>query len=213
MGVLVLLFLANRRRESAQDKHAEEERLRALAGLGTMAVGFVHNLINQLMILLGSIERARNSEDLSPTTEHTLRQAAAAAGSIGEIAGRMLRLVRNDPFVTQEFELDALLQRVMSNLDTLGDDGIELRLHADDCPTSLRGDATLLESALTNHGKNRMEALGGGGVLEIRTVVRNQQLTIVVEDNGPGIDPDLVDDLFIPFRTERADRGGTGLGL
>lgn len=213
MGLLGLLFLAHHRREQAAEARREIERLRDLASLGTLAVGFVHDLNNQLMVLLGSLDRARSSEELVPSIKPLLAQAAGAAGCMGEIAGRMLRLARNDPLVSSEFELEDLLQRVMANLNALSRGSKELRLNTADCPASMMGDATLLECALTNLGKNGLEALEGDGLLEIRTNVRDEQLSIVVEDNGPGIDPDKLDDLFIAFRTQHSKHGGTGLGL
>lgn len=213
MVFLALIMLARQQRSKAAEARREEDRLRTLAGLGTMAVGFVHDINNQLMVLFGSLEQARSSGDLPPDVNGLLTQVDVAANSMGDLAGRMLRLARKDPLVSRTFALDTLLQRVMSNLDSLGNQGVELRLHAEDCAQNLMGDATLLESALTNLGKNGIEALDGDGLLEIRTFVRNEQLTIVVEDNGPGIDRELLDDLFVPFRTERSSHGGTGLGL
>ncbi len=56
-----------------------------------------------------------------------------------------------------------------------------------------------------------------GKNVRIGGAVRNHVLTVTVEDDGPGIDPDYRDDVFRPFFTlddaRNQDEGGTGLGL
>ncbi|QLA18442.1 transporter substrate-binding domain-containing protein [Desulfolutivibrio sulfoxidireducens] len=49
--------------------------------------------------------------------------------------------------------------------------------------------------------------------ITLRTFVRNDLMTIEVEDNGPGIPPAVLPHIFEPFFTTRKSGTGTGLGL
>jgi signal transduction histidine kinase len=62
---------------------------------------------------------------------------------------------------------------------------------------------------------NALDAMAGGGVLSVRTrVIPDQaEVTIEVEDNGPGISADQVGKIFEPFYTTKPPGQGTGLGL
>ncbi len=85
----------------------------------------------------------------------------------------------------------------------------------------LRADRGQLIQALLNIARNAVQALNGIGKITLRT--RSQRLCTIgtklyklairvdVIDNGPGIPPNIKDDIFFPMVTGRAD--GTGLGL
>ena len=62
---------------------------------------------------------------------------------------------------------------------------------------------------------NALDAMAGGGVLSVRTRVipDSAEVTIEVEDNGPGIAADQVGKIFEPFYTTKPPGHGTGLGL
>jgi signal transduction histidine kinase len=84
-----------------------------------------------------------------------------------------------------------------------------------DCPRGLaiRGDSHAVRSAVENVAANALDALqarGGGGVLALRAVRRDQLVELLVEDNGPGIPEKVRASLFSPFATGNS---GTGLGL
>jgi two-component system, NtrC family, nitrogen regulation sensor histidine kinase GlnL len=72
-----------------------------------------------------------------------------------------------------------------------------------------------------NIAKNAVQAIDGNGKIILKTrIQRNQpigrqhhKLTVKMDiiDNGPGIDPDIIERIFYPMITGRAE--GTGLGL
>ncbi len=80
----------------------------------------------------------------------------------------------------------------------------------------LQADAGQIEMVLLNLVKNAREALQQAEIPEKRITLRagaddKNRPFIEVEDNGPGIAPDLLEEIFIPFFTTKA--GGTGVGL
>lgn len=77
-------------------------------------------------------------------------------------------------------------------------------------------DEKLLMQALINIVKNAIEALSdrGDGAISIRAVEKpSRKISIEISDNGPGIPPELMDDVFIPFFTTKPSGSGIGLPL
>lgn len=82
-------------------------------------------------------------------------------------------------------------------------------------------DRNQIVQALLNVARNAMQAVGAQGKIILRTrarsgvnigKVRHRLVAIIeVEDNGPGVPPDLIKTLFLPLVTGRTS--GTGLGL
>lgn len=72
-----------------------------------------------------------------------------------------------------------------------------------------------LKMAFFNLCKNGVEALVQFGVenpsISIQSDMEDDKIKIVIQDNGPGMPPEIADNLFIPFKTKK--EGGTGLGL
>jgi len=65
----------------------------------------------------------------------------------------------------------------------------------------------------TNLIHNAVQALGGRGGIVIETKVEGPHVAVTIEDNGPGIPPDVMPRIFEPFFTTKAKGEGTGLGL
>jgi signal transduction histidine kinase len=76
-------------------------------------------------------------------------------------------------------------------------------------------DASQLKMALFNLCKNGVEALVEHKVphprIRISSAVQNEHAVLVISDNGPGIPPEIANNLFVAFKTKK--EGGTGLGL
>jgi signal transduction histidine kinase len=76
---------------------------------------------------------------------------------------------------------------------------------------TVEGDRLRLEQALTNLVENAIEH--GGGEITVRASEGDAELSIHVEDRGPGFDPDFIGKAFERFSRGDASRGGDGTGL
>jgi signal transduction histidine kinase len=70
-----------------------------------------------------------------------------------------------------------------------------------------------LNQVWTNLIHNAVQALGGRGEIVIETRLDGANVTVAVEDNGPGIAPEVMPRIFEPFFTTKPKGEGTGLGL
>lgn len=70
-----------------------------------------------------------------------------------------------------------------------------------------------LNQIWTNLIVNAIEAMHGQGNLWIRTSVKHDQILVEINDDGPGIPPDIQGRIFEPFFTTKPQGEGTGLGL
>jgi nitrogen fixation/metabolism regulation signal transduction histidine kinase len=110
-------------------------------------------------------------------------------------------------------DVAALLDRVHA-LMAPALEGARLEVQTVGANLTVRADSQQIEQVLINLVKNAAEALAGrpDGRVVLRGARDDQgKVLIQVIDNGPGIDPKHVDDIFLPFFTTK--RGGSGVGL
>jgi signal transduction histidine kinase len=79
----------------------------------------------------------------------------------------------------------------------------------------VQADPEQLAMVLINLIKNAKEALENTkeALIHITTYTQNQWVFIDVTDNGPGIEPEALEDIFIPFFTTKENGSGIGLSL
>ncbi len=70
-----------------------------------------------------------------------------------------------------------------------------------------------LKQVVLNIVANSLEAMDPGGTLSIEIAEETDDVKIHFQDNGCGMSPDTLDNLFEPFYTRRKDGKGTGLGM
>mgnify|MGYP005666292453 CR=1 FL=1 len=94
---------------------------------------------------------------------------------------------------------------------------IPLKLHLPASSPTFQGDPNLLQQVLINLIKNAMDAVkdkGEEGQVDIhlqQTV--GSKILIQVIDNGKGISPDMLEQIFVPFFTTKSEGSGIGLSL
>ncbi len=94
--------------------------------------------------------------------------------------------------------------------------GIQFSFDVNPPDITVLADNEQIEMVLINLVKNAMEALGGkeNAAISIKGYRdENQQVTIDVTDNGPGIIPEALEKIFIPFYTTKKTGSGIGLSL
>ena len=113
-----------------------------------------------------------------------------------------------------ETNILAILQSIIDTYSCINSsDNISVKLDAVNNIPTILGDETKLKQVFINLIKNSFEALDCSRPSYIHVSVQafEHHLIIKVKDNGCGIPPDNIDDIFTPMVTFK--NGGTGLGL
>ncbi|WP_462319276.1 sensor histidine kinase [Marinilabilia sp.] len=93
---------------------------------------------------------------------------------------------------------------------------IEISVHLPNEDIILNADEKMVNQVLVNLLKNASEALEekDEGKISVSVVTdAKQRIIIEIKDNGPGIPPELLDEIFVPFFTTRDNGSGIGLSL
>jgi signal transduction histidine kinase len=94
--------------------------------------------------------------------------------------------------------------------------GIHCQTHFPPHDIVLEGDAAQLEQVLINLIKNAVDALEERENPRIDIHLQRPpsgQVLILIADNGPGIPPEQLEQIFVPFYTTKKDGSGIGLSL
>jgi two-component system sensor kinase FixL len=192
-----------------------------MATMGEMAAGIAHEL-NQPLTAITNYARASErflaqpEPDLGEVRE-AVHEIANEALRAGAIIRRLRQMVRGDEDTRETMSVNEVIEelRLLTVADArVHDTGIRFDLQADLPPVHIH--RTQITQALLNLIRNALEALEGNasGEREIRVSSRRTvsgDCEIEVSDNGPGVAPGIIDQMFDPFRTTK--KNGTGLGL
>ncbi|HCH65685.1 MAG: hypothetical protein CL927_13575 [Deltaproteobacteria bacterium] len=208
--------------ENIRSVQALEEQQR-LAALGTMAAGLAHEIRNPLAGIKGAAQYLHTSES-TPDPEEFADLLGVIVDETNRLAGvveQFLDYARPMKIHAARVDLIALLDRVLQ-LVQLNDAArsVDLRLAGSPNITPILCDEGKIHQVMLNLVQNAVEAVGSEGIVTIR--LQPGQVTgpgrkpveaveILIEDNGPGLSPEALQKLFIPFYTTK--NHGTGLGL
>ena len=139
---------------------------------------------------------------------------------IGLATGRIATLVKAlksytymDQAPVQSIDLRKELDNTLIILRSKLKKGVEVvREYAADLPT-IEAYASELNQVWTNLIDNGIDAMDGSGTLIVRAKREDPWLVVEIEDNGPGIPPEHLQNIFDPFFTTKPPGEGTGLGL
>ena len=191
-----------------------EERLRAaekMQAVGTLASGVAHDFNNLLAAILLHARLLQRQPEALADAASAIR-VLAEEGS--EVVRELLFFARRESSPPATFDLGELVRQQESVLSHVLADNIELLLELDRETVPVRGDAVGLRRLLLNLVLNARDAVGeSGGQIVVRVVHAAGRAVLEVEDDGPGIDPEIRARLFEPFFTLRRQGRGSGLGL
>lgn len=182
-----------------------------LAAMGEMGAGLAHEIRNPLGAIKGAAQLVQTAGDLSQTKEF-LQVIVEEVNRLDTIVGKFLNFSRPLHPSMQEIDLRQVLRRSASLLGDVAQ-GIELEFDFEDEIPNIQGDPELLTQVFLNLMQNACQAMSGQGRLGVSLESSSQQKKLIcrIEDTGPGITPETLKNLFVPFFTTK--QGGTGLGL
>jgi nitrogen fixation/metabolism regulation signal transduction histidine kinase len=184
----------------AEERQAWQRLVRVLGHEINNSLGPISSIAETLRVGLATTERRADlDDDLTRGLEIIERRAAALSRFMQSYA----RLVRLPPPRRGQVDVDAWIRRTaeLAKVDVVAGPAI-----------AVAGDADQLDQMLINLVRNAAEASAetGGGV-RVRWSVAGDNVTVTVEDDGPGVADTA--NLFVPFFTTKATGSGIGLVL
>ncbi len=191
--------------------HAEHSQ--RVDSVGMMAPGIMHDVNNQLAVVLGQIALCQTLYGDHPELQPRLRQAEEAASRCGEVLRGLLNYSRVDPGGRELMSLNASVQEAVALLRPILGPSIEVEKDLDPDTPFLFGEPQKLQQVLVNLGMNARDAMPGGGLLSFRTWRTETLVGLEVRDTGCGMAEDVKARVFEPFFSTKPRGQGTGLGL
>ncbi|MGH7389268.1 MAG: ATP-binding protein [Candidatus Rokuibacteriota bacterium] len=196
---------------------AQQQMIQAakLSALGELVAGVSHELNNPLAVLQGNLEII--ADEAPPALRPHLLTMQKSIDRAGRIVQGLLTFGRKRPLQRQRVSLPRLLEQVLEvSAADLRLAGVVVQTEvAPDLP-DIWADEHQLQQVFLNLITNAKQAMADvAGVRAVRVSMRPiaaDRVSLVVEDTGPGISPDLIPSIFDPFVTTKGVRG-TGLGL
>ncbi|MBZ0235370.1 MAG: PAS domain S-box protein, partial [Deltaproteobacteria bacterium] len=195
-----------------------------LATVGLLAAGVAHEVNNPLTAVLVNVDRAvkalespaASSDPLARSLRTPLRDALEAADRIQAIVRDLMLLARGDDDAVRPIDVEPVLQSTVRMAGSQIRHRAQLVEQYARVPFA-RGNSARLGQVVLNLVLNAVQAIAERGAahgeLRIATSADDTHVHVDVEDDGPGMSPEVLERLFTPFFTTKAPGQGTGLGL
>jgi signal transduction histidine kinase len=197
-----------------RDRLAQLERM---ATMGQVLAGVLHEINNPLAIAVGYVGLLKTKFQFDEHGLQHMRKIENAVERAADVARKFMYLAETDTGTYERLEAGEVLRSVIGlRAHEWEAQGIETTIDIDTAPVF--GDARQLQVLFMHILINAEEACGrreGRGHIRVRLrhETSDQQVRIEIEDNGPGIPPQMQEKIFDPFVTTKAAGAGTGLGL
>jgi two-component system sensor kinase FixL len=223
IGILRDLTARKESERRMDELQADLIRLTRISALDEMGAALAHELnqpLTAVILYLQAVERELrkaqdkgHSEDADGRRFAIIKKAQQEAQRAGSIIQRIRQLVEKRAPERRPIDLNAIVADAI-DLTAIGQDRV-VRIVRDfhpDVPT-IEADQVQLQQVVVNLVRNAFEAIRGreGAEIVVSTSIDDRHVLLSIEDNGPGIPADKVDDLFQAFKTGK--RSGMGLGL
>lgn len=196
------------RTEELSAKHEQLLQAQRLEIVGQLVGGVAHDLNNLLMVIRGNVDLLRighNGKTLLSDIADATDRGRRLANSLLVTSGRA-HAPKHLPLNELVDELVGLLQRAFGSAYTI---------NVEHCVTPAPiVDAGQLEQVLLNLLVNARDAQPDGGRMLVRTTGSDpNRVVLEIEDEGPGVPPEIEDKIFDTFFTTKPEGQGSGLGL
>jgi signal transduction histidine kinase len=197
-------------------------RSERLAGVGFLAAGVAHEINNPLAsIALCSEALERRFDEAAAShgpadakvIRHYLRMIQDEAFRCKRITEKLLDFSRCGEIQRERTELVALVQGVVEMVHHMGKfRGKSIAFHPRQAVLA-HVDAQEIKQVVLNLVVNALDSMETGGTLRIEIRYDDGQAEMVFDDDGCGMRPEVLENIFEPFYTRRRVGKGTGLGL
>ena len=190
-----------------QEKQAYSQLIRMMSHEINNSIGAINSILHSFQHYAPQL-----APDDRPDFTQALDVSIARNTQLANFIANFAHLVRLPAPTPRPTDMHALLRGICRLLQPQSEERrITWHLELPAAPLVLLLDAQQLEQALLNIAKNALEAVGHDGNVWVRTTA--QPPTVVIENDGPGLTPEVSQQLFTPFFSTKRDGQGIGLTL
>lgn len=197
-------------------------RSERLAGIGFLAAGVAHEINNPLSAIAMAAESLHGR--LPDAQSHGERAEADVAAKYLEmiqresfrcqqITERLKHFARGEGTIRHQCDLTLIVREVLSmvqHMSKYADRSIVFE-RTESCYAEVNGPE--IKQVVLNIVANGLDSMDAGGTLQIGLIESTDHVIIAFKDDGCGMTPAVLDNLFEPFFTCQRDGKGTGLGM
>lgn len=201
--------------QKAQEQLIQSEKM---ASLGILSAGVAHEINNPLNFIKGGVNALTGI--IQETGEEKVREAQPFIDIIHEGVNRATAIVKGLSHFSRQTELnteEVNIHAVLDNCLLILNNKLKHKVKVDKKYTTnestVVGNEGQLHQAFLNILSNSEQAIEGKGEIMVTTMVDGNSVSVLIRDNGIGIQPENLSKISDPFYTTKAPGEGTGLGL
>ncbi len=213
------LTIAYKELQSAQESLLQSKKM---ASVGTIAAGLAHEINNPIAGLRNSLRMISEKPERYLSNQEYISMMKEAIDKIEKVVNGVLDFSRKHDFVKTEVDIRLVVEEVlMLAAFHLEQSSVSVIKKFPENIPPIMGSANHLEHVILNIVLNSIDAIrerkgsepeiAGQIIFNIR--VNKDELFLEISDNGIGIEPEMLSNIFDPFFTMKKIRHGTGLGL
>jgi PAS domain S-box-containing protein len=212
---------AQEERERLRQLESELAHVNRLSVMGELTASLAHEILHPIASTRNYARAAMRFLEMSPPKMAEVREALACivrdADRGKDIVDRIRDHIKKAPPRNDRFEINEAIEEVIEMVRApLDKNKVSVRTRLAAGLTSVWGDRVQLQQVVMNLILNSVEAMSaveeGARELSISTKQgQTRDISVAVQDSGPGIDPEHLEQVFAPFYTTKT--GGIGMGL
>ncbi|MBL7846137.1 MAG: GHKL domain-containing protein [Cyclobacteriaceae bacterium] len=205
----------------------EEKEMEAWQNLVRVLTHEIMNSVTPISSLAVTVEEELHKQLQAPIPEikkDDLEDMHLSLQTISRRSEGLIRFVKEFRSLTQvpqprmsEIALQPLLEEMaVLHKKELSDRGITITTHTEPAQLTALADKNMIEQVLINLIKNAIQAFDEQPEkrIELNAFASDKGRPVIsVRDNGPGIDPEALEKIFIPFFSTKKSGSGIGLSL
>lgn len=224
VGILADITRQREAEEQIKQNQIEIAHFSRLNSMGEVASGIAHELnqpLTAIMSYASGVKRRLHdlNNGISKEIYDAIDQTIAQAQRAGEVIHHLKDFLRKGALSKKQTDINAAINDVLMFINKpIADAKISVDLQLDDSLPDIYADKIHIEQVIINMINNAIDAIVETNSVKRQITISTRlfekdYIQIAITDTGPGIAPELIDNIFNPFITTKQDGMGIGLSL
>ncbi|MFT7688299.1 MAG: PAS domain S-box-containing protein [Candidatus Azotimanducaceae bacterium] len=220
---MTAIRLTETQKKGADLKVQQSQKLEAI---GTLAGGIAHDFNNMLTVIAGYTELALSDVEEGSEIDDYLKSILFASEKARKLVDQILSFGRQDQEKKSFMDMESCLLSTLTLLRQSLPTSINIKTNFNTQTSTIFSNEVQIQQIIINLIMNAADAIGvKQGIIELSlddceinnsehpTLSSGSYLKLCIQDNGAGMEPEVLESAFEPFYTTKNKGEGTGLGL